>query len=182
MVVFLLLQASIPYFQTAIIMEDNTKENQPKPVVTKGNATLGMKMNLCYVKRLTTLMTANIVEMQKLLGDSNNEKPNITKLREARKTSKLLHKCSTQSTNFVTDCMRKSTCLNYSKWYISEMESKENENAKRKRILVGQSSNSKRQKIDSYQRLQDFSLSLLICPKMATATASTVTPSKKHLM
>ena len=137
-------------------MEDNDKENQPKPVVTKGDTTLDMKMNLYYMKRLTTLMTANIVEMQKLLGDSNNEKPNITKLREARKTSKLLHKCLTQSTNFVTNCMRKSACLDYSKRYISEMESKENERAKRKRILVGESTSSKMQKIDFYQRLQDF--------------------------
>jgi hypothetical protein len=108
--------------------KENHSPNQPKPVVTQGDTKLNLKINFCHMKRLSELMNKNVSTLNDIFNDSSLS--DATKIRKARSTGNLLNRCFGQIDVSIQDCMKKSSCLEFSRRYLSQMKAKENAQVK----------------------------------------------------
>jgi hypothetical protein len=104
--------------------KENHPPNRPKPVVAQEDARLSLKINLCHMKRLSELMNENLSTLNDIFNDSSLL--DATKIRNARSTVNLLNRCFGQVDVQIQDCMKNSSCLDFSRRYLSEMKATEN--------------------------------------------------------
>jgi hypothetical protein len=171
------------------MMESNTENhapNQPKPVVTQGDAHLNI--NLCHMKRLSELMNETVLTLNDIFNDSSQS--DATKIRKARSTGNLLNQCFGQIDVSIQDCMKKSSCLEFSRRYLSQMKAKENAQVKRKQLSEQSSSNKKSKHNHPAERLKSLSKSLecafneaivAVTPPADKATIGSVRTIDKYL-
>jgi hypothetical protein len=91
--------------------------NRPKPVVTQGDAKLHLKINLCHMMRLSELMNENLSTLNDIFSDSSPSDATI--IRKARSTVNLLNRCFGQIDIYIQDRMKKLSCLDFSRRYLS---------------------------------------------------------------
>jgi hypothetical protein len=135
--------------------KENHPPNRPKPVVTQGDAKLHLKVNLCHMKRLSELMNENVSALNDIFSDSSLS--DATKIRKARSTVNLLNRCFGQ---IIQDCIKKSSCLDFSRRYLSQMKAMENAQVERFQLLEQSSSNKKRKPNHPAERLKSLYKSL----------------------
>ena len=100
--------------------KENHPPNRPKPVVTQGDAKFSLKFNLCHMKRLSELMNENLSTLNDIFSDSSLS--DATKIQKARSTMNLLNRCFGQIDVSIQDCLKQSSCLDFSRRHLSQIQ------------------------------------------------------------
>jgi hypothetical protein len=94
--------------------KENHPPNQPKPVVTQGDAKLNLKINLCYMKRISELMNKNVSTLNDIFSDPSLA--DAAKIRKARSTVNLVNRCFGQIDAFQDSVSRSARHLKTGDW------------------------------------------------------------------